>query len=186
MRSNKPMAIFKKLISAAVVLFILMHLILFPVNRDYPAKQIWLNDPTYMEECTISISGYYHFNLFTGDTFTGQVTLSDYPLTAESMLPLTFGLDGAFLNYRYELTPVGESLPATMSYDFGIIYSKPMMREVCIIVYTAPSSEAHGRREPSGKGGSWNNTDGYCIVASVGSHREAVDALKKYDLITVE
>lgn len=186
MRSNKPMAIFKKLIGAAVILFILMHLIPFPVNRDYPAKQIWLNDPTYMEECTISISGYYHFNLFTGDTFTGQVTLSDYPLTAESMLPLTFSPDGSFLDYRYKLKSGNDSLPVTMSYSFGILFGRPMMRDICIIVYTDPISEAHGRREPSGNGGSWNGTDGYCIVASVGSHKEAVDALKKYNLITVE
>ena len=48
---------------------ILLNIIPIPVKKEINAKEIKVDDPSYIEDTNIYISGVYHFNIFSDDTF---------------------------------------------------------------------------------------------------------------------
>lgn len=64
-----------------VAVLLLLHLISLPFSRTMTALEIKPDDPTYVAEHTIRISGKYRMNLFYSDSFTGYITADGFALS---------------------------------------------------------------------------------------------------------
>lgn len=64
-----------------VAVLLLLHLISLPFSRTMTALEIKPDDPTYVAEHTIRISGKYRMNLFYSDSFTGHITADGFALS---------------------------------------------------------------------------------------------------------
>lgn len=141
-----------------------------------------MDDPDYIKDCQLNISGFYYFNLLTEDIFRGQIELSDNPATTNSMTDIKIRSGGDVIQYTYKQSVDEETDPIRMYYYLGLLFSKPLMRNMCILAYYKDYNE-YGEARPGGYGGSWNGLTGFCIVSSVKSREEAIDILNYYGLI---
>ncbi|WP_411676323.1 hypothetical protein [Caproicibacter sp.] len=178
----------KKLIQIFFILLsiiILFHLIPIPFHSVYDAKEIKLDDPSYLENCQIHISGYYHLNVFQEDTFSGQITVSDYRLTSEKMSDVKISSNGDHLDYSFQETCRGNSPPVKMCYSLGLMFSKRFFHDLCILVYEENTQNKNGGAVQFGKptGWVWGEENGYCIVPNASSREEALNKLRKLGLI---
>lgn len=69
-------------IICSIIIF-LAFIIPIPINREYDAIEIKLDDPSYLVQRKIKIRGKYHWNILTRDVFDGQIIVSDYEITTK-------------------------------------------------------------------------------------------------------
>lgn len=138
-----------------------------------------------MENCQIYISGYYHLNIFTDDTFAGQITVSDFRLTSEKMHDVKIRFTGDHLDYSFQEKRNGKVPSVKMSYSLGLMFSKSFFHNMCILVYEENLQDKNGGAIQFGKpaGRVWGEKDGCCIVPSVSNREEALNILQQFGLI---
>lgn len=153
---------------------VLAYTVPIPINKTYNAKEIKLDDPTYVVDRQIEVSGYYYINLFTTDVFKGRITVSGYPRTATAqmdMRSISINRDGAVLDYYY--TQSRDEAQAK-NHLFGMVFSKRLLGEMCILPYTQNYTERDVFPRPYG---GWDTASGYCIAAGVSSREQVLDLL---------
>jgi len=166
-------------LSLVLLAVILLFSIPIPMDRTFNAIEIKLDDPSYLRECTITITGSYHLNLFSDDTFVGSIAVSGYSQTLEAMDTVYLSKEGCPLYYhRYEDGINDEDgRPRRLEYSLGNITSGRFLHKLVIAVYSDnPLDKDVGWRE-GGSWGVWNERNGYCIVPDVRSYEEAVQTL---------
>lgn len=180
---GKMKTLYAKIIKKAVyiffIAFVLIYTIPFPINKELDAVEIKLDDPSYLETHKIYISGKYRFNLFTDNTFQGQISVPEYELTSNEMERLQFikGIDHESpLVYTYKEGVGTDGRPITKYYDFGKIVSRPLLYRTVIVLY----EQYEGK--DGDYGGHFNSNTGHCIVPFVSDREEALKILEKYDI----
>lgn len=171
--------IIKRSICILFIVIILIYIIPFPINKKFDAIEIKLDDPSYLETRRISISGNYRFNLFTDNTFQGQIFVPEYELTSGKMDKIQFMKDidnGCPLVYKNESGTIADGRPLEEYYSFGRILSEPLLHRMVILVYG----------QSKGDVSVWNSSTGYCIVPFVSNREEALKILKKYNIFSSE
>ncbi|CAK7058428.1 hypothetical protein [Tissierella sp.] len=173
--------LYAKIIKRAVyiffIAFVLIYTIPFPINKELDAVEIKLDDPSYLETRKIHISGTYRLNLFTDNTFQGQIFVPEYELTSGKMDEIQFMKDidnGCPLVYKNEIGAIADDRPLEEDYSFGRILSRPLFHRMVILVYGESKGDVRG----------WNSDTGYCIVPSVSNREEALKVLEKYDIFS--
>ncbi len=175
--------IIKRIIITIALLTFLIFIIPIPINRVYDAIEIKLDDPNYLVECQVKIKGKYHINLFTDDSFVGQISVSDYKLTNEKMDNVYFSDIGCPLFYTYTSGYDTDGRVKRYDYCLGRMYSKPLFRQMTITVFSDnPLNKAEGGKT-QGSWGTWNERNGYCIVPLADTREEAINKLIKYKVI---
>ena len=169
------------IIAILLLLVVLVFIVPIPVSREYAALEVKLDDPSYIAQRTVIVSGYYHFNLFSDDQFTGKITIPDYEWTQQDLETVQFMKDGCpLIYYNYDDKDGNGGLVKT-EYFFGEIYSGLLFRNMCIAVFSENTNDLNAEN-PSG--GSWHSADGICIVPAVSTRQEALDVLKSNDVIS--
>lgn len=175
----------KKVLGCLLLLLIIFFIIPIPINKSYPAKEIQIGNPDSMVDCQVDIKGYYNFNIFTKDTFKGQIKISDYPLTGKNMrdLNLSYGQDDSeYIEYTYEEGYDKEGKPITMKYIFGFINTDRLFKNMCIMVFDENVKDKSSGAFPRLTGGfskSWAAEGGYCIVPFAETYDEAMEIVHK-------
>lgn len=169
---------FKILFLVAIVGFFLLHIIPIPIDKEYDAIEIKIDNMTYVESCTVSLYGKYHFNFLKNDTFEGQIIVSTYPITNKKLL---FEVDVikeyGYIVYRYKIDDEKKQ------YMFGKLSSDVLLNNIMIFVYSNPLYD-NNKTRPAGVSSGWSNHDGYCIVPSVSTREEAMKKLYEAGRIT--
>lgn len=132
---------------------VLAYTVPIPINKTYNAKEIKLDNPTYVVDRQIEVSGYYYINLFTTDVFKGRITVSGYPRTATAQMDM-------------------RSIRASAS--IAMVFSKGLLGEMRILPYTQNYTEKDVFPRPYG---GWDTASGYCIAAGVSSREQVLDLL---------
>lgn len=150
------------------------------VDKEIEAVGIKLNDTSYLETHKVTMFGYYRFNLFTQDTFEGQITILDQEITSEIMRKVIFYDDGGSLTYSI---PTGiiraGGIPEYDDEYFGHLLYNPFMHNLVIKVFERVFEDD----KYNGKSSRWSSSTGYCIVSSVNNREEAIYVLEKYDIL---
>ncbi len=151
--------------------FMLLHMISIPINKKYDAIEIKLDDPSYLEKCTVSMKGSYQFNILSEDTFKGQITVSTYPRTYDKMEKVDVTREGDCSGTLWYGTY--ESL-----YPFAMLSSDMLLNNIVLLVKSNPMYEDNKSR-PLHISVSWGSDDGYCIVPSVSTREDAIEKLSE-------
>ncbi len=150
--------------------FMLLHMISIPINKKYDAIEIKLDDPSYLEKCTVSLDGSYQFNFLSADTFKGRITVSTYPRTYDKMEKVDITKkDGYPLSYG-----TYDNL-----YQFAMLSSDVLLNNIVLLVYSNPMYEDNKSRPLDINHVGWSSTDGYCIVPSVSTREDAIEKLSE-------
>lgn len=152
--------------------FILFYNIPFKINREYEAIEIKIDDESYLETKTINMNGKYKFNIFTDDTFEGQITIPEYKITSWEMDRLYFHKNGgAVVSYRRE---AGFNNEERVIYNHGALghfHYSPFKRN--------PVIRLAGENKDNIS--AWSTHQGYCIVFNTSSREEALRIVSKYE-----
>jgi len=166
-------------LSFVLLAVVLLFTIPIKINKTLSAIEIKLDDPSYLQECNITITGFYHLNLFVDDTFEGAIAVSGYSQTLEKMSTVHLSKEGCSLYYhRFEEGLYDEDgRLKRFEYSLGNIMIGRFFNNMVIAVYSDnPLDKDRGWKE-YGSWGTWNERDGYCIVSNVSSYEEAVQTL---------
>ncbi len=170
---------YKKLIKVTIwtisIGFILFYNIPFKINREYEAIEIKIDDESYLETKTINMTGKYKFNIFTDDTFEGQITIPEYEITSWKMNTIDFDKNGAMIWYRLD-TGFDHEGRVNFKYEaLGDFYYNPFKPNPVILL--------QGRNKPNTpkEMGGWGDDEGYCIVFNTSSREEALKIVSKYE-----
>jgi hypothetical protein len=171
-------------IVSLIIVTLIIFLCVTPIyiNRVYDAIEIKLDDPTYLTNCQITVSGYYFLNLFTNDTLKGKIVVSDYLFTRDEMESIEFSSYGAPLFYYQYDDDSTNAYPNRIEYCLGKLFTNLFLREICITVLSDNPKNKASESKPSGNWGGWSPEDGYCIVASVSTREDALRILQNYEL----
>ena len=157
----------------------------FPVKTEVPALEIKLDDPSYVVERTITVSGSYHINAFKENSFHGQISVSEYFLTSEKMVsPIYLSKESSPLEYySYRTDPPSSPRAERYNYTLGYIAAKPFMGDPIIMVLSEnPLHTDAGAITGAGSWGNWSEEDGVCIVPYAKNRDEAISTLIIRDL----
>ncbi len=176
----------KRVIKIIIVVIVLVHILPFPINKQFETVEFRLEDDTYIEERTVTIQGRYYFRLFTKDKFVGQITVSSYPLTQWEMdsLKVTGSLkdiDHADLSYNQKLYNEETSRWKYEFYKFGSLISNRFFNKIVIALYSNPEYPDNTQR-PYGVGGGWGTASGLFIVPSAKTRDEAVEKINEWGI----
>lgn len=170
MEVNKKFTPLEKVIMAVFAIVIVTFFVPIPISRELQALEIKLDDPAYQASRTVTIKGTYHIQRPKRHIFSGQITLSDYPLTFDELGRIELDrLHGASLWYGHWEESAGRPLYASEA--LGYIYSSFLMRKIAICVYAeyVPGLEAAAT--------GWRTDTGYCIVPGAADREEALAVL---------
>lgn len=176
--------VIKKLIAILVMLFVLVHMIPFTITKDINAIEIKLDDPSYLEERTIQVSGKYYLNLLVEDKFRGKIIISDYKITSGKMETIWFSEESGSLVYQFVIGKNEHKHPIKETYILGPIIAKPLLRNMAILLYNENVQDKNGDlRTGTNHGGYWDSIKGYCLVAEVNNREDALAVLKWHKVI---
>jgi hypothetical protein len=165
--------IFKILAIISIISFFLLHTISIPISREYDAIEIKLDDPSYIENCKVSINGKYYFNFLIADAFEGDIKVSSYPVTNKKIDRVEIVKDYTLWYYSLENKN-------KVWHPFAILSSDVLFKNMVLLVKSNPMYNNHEIR-PAGTSASWNEIDGYCIVPSVNTREDAINKLYELD-----
>lgn len=134
-----------------------------PIDRAVDALEVDLDDDSHVVQRTVTLKGYYHINLFSSDSFSGIMTVSDYGFT-DGSLTMQDLLVGDNTPIRYQT----ESSPGELIY-FGSLWSSRFLNDIMIWSYTDNEGNVLEDR---------TTADGIVIVSGVNSYEEAVQAFQ--------
>ena len=185
MSSQKRRRYAGRTLTILLVLILAVLNVPFPVKSEVPALEIKLDDPSYVVERTITVSGYYHINVFKENSFRGQISVSDYCLTSDKMVsPIYLGKESSPLEYYgYQKDPPSSPHADRYNYKLGYICAKPFMGDPMIMVLSEnPLHTDAGAMTGAGSWGNWSEENGVCIVPYAKNRDEAISTLIKRDL----
>jgi len=136
---------------------VLLFSIPIHIDKTLSAVEIKLDDPSYLQECTITITGSYHLNLFVDDTFEGAIAVSGYSQTLEKISPVHFSKEGCPLFYRrFKEGFYDEDGRLTrFEYCLGRIMSGRFFHNVIIVVFSNNPLDKDGGWKEHGSWGGW-------------------------------
>lgn len=120
--------------------------------------------------------------------FEGRITVSDYDFTNNNQMSNIYfsNEDGYSITY-IETIKYGPSIIDTKReyFHLGQLYSKPWFRKMTMIIYEQnipyKDKNTHSKQQ-----GGWRTDDGYCIVASAKTYKEAIKILVKQKVIPAD
>ncbi|MCG8540868.1 MAG: hypothetical protein MJA82_13155 [Clostridia bacterium] len=174
----------KRVIKIIIAVIVLVHIIPFPINKQFETFEIKLDDDTYMDECTVSIKGKYYFNFFTKDKFVGKIIVSKYPLTNWEMnsIKVTRLLKGddAYLSYRNKTYNEDDKRWHTERYALGYLMTNTLFNKIAIGIIA--NDDYPDNSERKGVEGWWGTADGYMIVPSAKTRDEAIEKINEWSI----
>ena len=206
-KGHRVLRLFLKwLVPVLIILVFFVLLIPIHVSRQCKCIEIKLDDPSYQRECTITIDGYYHINLFCSDSFSGKFTVSLYRQTMADLSPLSIQSSGTPVLYSRIITDSRdrdvnggihdpsdsssmEQTSIVEQFRLGHLKAKWLFRKFVICVYsdniTADSSGWKQSQDMS-DWGTWNAEAGYCIVPDCMDYESARKYLAEMGIISLD
>jgi hypothetical protein len=188
MQDNKKSKIIKWILRVVAVVMFLALIIPIPINKEYDAIEIKLDDPSYLVKRKINIKGKYYWNILTSDMFEGRITVSDYDFTeTKKMDNIYIPYDNGCLIEYTETIKYGPNSRDVRKYFYplGRLFSKPWFRNMAMIIYEQNIPYKDKSNNIKQQGG-WGTADGYCIVASAKTYKEAIKILVKQKVIPAD
>lgn len=172
MRRERLKNILKCCIGFGAFFTVVFSLLPVPLYGSFPALEVKIDDPAYLAERTVSLSGTYYPNPFGQDIFRGTLQVSGYPITEFLLHDIQFGNDWTnTLWYSVDESPYHDVL-------FGLISSKKWLRDFVLLVYedqvpnvNTPQINGRPRR-------GWSTDSGYCIVPNAATRDAALRRVK--------
>ena len=175
----------KRVIKIIIAVIVLVHILPFPINKQFETFEIKLDDDMYMDECTVTIKGKYYINFFTRDKFVGNIHVSKYPLTEWEMRSVRIVSStresGTSLHYVNRVYNENTKRSELKIYMFGDLITKRFFYDMAIVVlehYEYPDNT----ERPHGVGGGWGSDKGYYIIPSATTRDEAVQKIDEWGL----
>ena len=175
----------KRVIKIIIAVIVLVHILPFPINKQFETFEIKLNDDMYMDECTVTIKGKYYINFFTRDKFVGNIHVSKYPLTEWEMdsIIITSSMRDQSAPLHYEKRVYNEHTKRSdlKIYMFGHLITKRFFYNMAIAILEHHEYTDNSKR-PYGVGGGWGPNRGYYIIPSATTRDEAVQKIDEWGL----
>ena len=165
--------LFRYIPLVALLLFFLVINVPFPVHLELDALEVCPADAAIAVNRTILLDGYYRFNLFSPDSFTGAIHVSGYENQAGSYAADPIPLEshhGGQIVYRFPLEP-SDNMWQERQFLLGWMHARRPLRN--IIIRIAEHSPEDAERLPGG-GGSFRTDTGIYVLAGVRSREEAL------------
>ena len=108
-----------------------------PINMDVPADEFFAADYKQYKHKTVQINGWYRLNLFTRDTFRGQIIVPGYHVTNYKMLDIRLERrHGVYTDVLQYLLPSSDSTNRLYADSFGILWmQRPIFHNAMIVPF---------------------------------------------------
>ena len=162
------------------VIVVILFLCPIPIHKEYTCLEIKLDDPFYQRECVVSVDGLYYLNIFSADSFDGDLLVSSYAETKGECGEILCTREGWPLFYnKRELNSNGNA----EEFCLGKLVSTRLFQKFVICVYSDNPSSDSDRWKESGDWGVWNDINGYCIVPNCSTYERAVEIISSLGII---
>ena len=157
----------KSMQRALVTLVLLLFNVPFPVRFTQNAIELSLDDPEVEIKRELTVSGWYHLNLFKADSFIGTIAAEGYEMTNQPFDELVYcrKSNSSRIVYNSEAEEI----------HFGIFWADRFLRHIIV-----------GIKEQHTNGAStFSFHTGRYIVGGVYDRASAVDQLRPISIISL-